>query len=182
MKAVKAHLFFIVSILILFSGCKGKDKVEEPNSSSEAMATVNSEITYSNIPDSFLSDWQSDDKMIGFYIGSKDKSGMTALYQLFCGNGRAFASGLLRHSYGGIDEDGNVRHQFILLESPDEDKIDFSASDGPDEKKQAILDYLFPDGKDCMIEYMPDYMNLGKKGAFVYKDSAFYLRAYTQDL
>ena len=157
MKAVKAHLFFIVSILILFPGCKGKDKVEEPNSSSEAMATINSEITYSNIPDSFLSDWQSDDKMIGFYIGSKDKSGMTALYQLFCGNGRAFASGLTRHSYGGIDAEGIVRHEFILLEAPDESKVDFSASDGPDEKKQDILDYLFPDGSDFVIEYTPDY-------------------------
>ena len=183
MKVIGKRRFILLFALLFLFGCRDKEKVTDTKTyAKESVEKVGKEITYNKIPDNFPSDWQSDDKMIGFYIGSKDKSGMTANYQLFCGNGRAFASGLLRHSYGGIDEDGNVRHQFILLESPDEDKIDFPASDGPDEKKQAILDYLFPDGKDCVIEYMPDYMNLGKKGAFVYKDSAFYFRAYTQDL
>ncbi|MBP5452225.1 MAG: hypothetical protein J6Y16_08320 [Treponema sp.] len=180
-KSLSLIIFEILAIVVLsvFVSCKRKGKETAVEGKTER------EITYSKIPERFSSiNWNSNDGKISFTIadGWKDKSGMTAVYELWCGDGRFFAGGLFRYSDGGTDSQGNTYPRCLILEPYDDNKTDFSASNGPDQDKQAMLDYMFPNKERCIIEFDPNYLNYSNKGAFLYKDSAFYDSSFTLDL
>lgn len=133
-------------------------------------------------PDLLPSLWQSYNMHFWLNGNWQDKTNMTGTYQLWLGNGSSFAKGVAH--YG--DKEG-MKFGYLVLDPPDPDSIDFSACDGPDEQKQEMLDYMFPQNKNqertrCVIEYKADYLDYDYKGAFVYKDSAFYDSSFTEIL
>ena len=173
----KALPIFTLAILFVFIGCKEKATEGEQ------------EIEYSEFPkttgeNAYPDYWKSSDGKIELSINGnwKDKTGISGSYQLWCGNGRSFAQGTCYYSKGGTDSKGKAYPECFVFEAPGEDEIDFSASEGSDVNKQAMLDYMFPEGKRCVIKYDGDYLEFRNKGAFVYKDSAFFASKFSAKL
>ncbi len=169
MKSKKFHLLsFLVFCLTVtfFFGCKEK---EGPQFEYKSFPTnKNGYSIYSTY-------WQSTDKKIYFQLNSMETK--SPRYSMFIGSGSPFATGNCHYA-----ESKDGKKIYIVLEAPEKEKIDFAKCDGPDEKKQEELEYMFPDGKDCILRYEPDYTELDVKGAFVYKDSVFFHQAYSQIL
>ena len=179
----KIILGFLISAVLLFISCK--EKKREEIKASESISVTNeiesapdeSESMYKTFPVGFPSRWVSSDGKTRFAL--EDGLKYTKKYYLLPPYGiqKHFAVGLCHYSCGN---DGKSDRR-IILDPPEVGKIDFVESECSPEKQQAVIDYLFPKGEPCVIEYDNDYADGGRKGAYVYKDSAFFDSFFTRD-
>ena len=172
------RLFSIFTLMILcsFISCS---KTNESNGTEPE-----EKISYVDFPeitgeDAFPSSWLSSDKRIHFSINKDQKQKRLGEYQIWCGNGGSIASGSCRYGFISRNDD---TVKCLVLDPPPEKNIDFTKSTGTDQEKKALLDYMFPDGKSCVIEQDKDYMDFNNKGGFVYRDSAFLIKPFTQTI
>lgn len=179
----KIILGFLISAVFLFISCKEKKSEEIKASESipvtneiESVADENESI-YQTFPVDFPARWVSSDGKTRFHLEPDLK--FTKKYYLLPPYGlqNHFAVGFCHYSCGN---DGKSNRR-IILDPPEVGKIDFVESECPPEKQQAVIDYLFPKGEPCVIEYDNDYTDHGRKGAYVYKDSAFFDSFFTRD-
>lgn len=182
MKKKFCLIFFVIPI-ILFVSCKEKKADETKESESISVTndiesvTDENESMYETFPVGFPSRWISSDGKIRFMLESGLK--VTKKYYLLppYGNQDHFAVGLCHYSCGS---DGKSDRR-IILEPPEDGKTKFVESNCPPEEQQAVIDYMFPDGELCIMEFNKDYTNGGRKGAYVYKESAFFDSFFTRD-
>ena len=175
-------LLFCLS-LSLFISCNGKKtgiingSESIPVTNEIGAAADESESMYKTFPVGFPSRWVSSDGKTRFAL--EDGLKYTKKYYLLPPYGlqNHFAVGLCHYSCGS---DGKSDRR-IILDPPEVGKIDFVESECPPEKQQAVIDYLFPKGEPCVIEYDNDYADGGRKGAYVYKDSAFFNSFFSRD-
>ena len=182
MKKKFCLIFFVIPI-ILFISCK--EKKADETKESESISVTNEiesapdeiESIYKTFPVGFPSRWVSSDGKTRFTL--EDGLKYTKKYYLLPPYGlqNHFAVGLCHYSCGN---DGKSDRR-IILDPPEVGKIDFVESECPPEKQQAVIDYLFPKGEPCVIEYDNDYADGGRKGAYVYKESAFFDSFFTRD-
>lgn len=183
----KIIIGFLISAVLLFISCKEK-KPEEIKASESVSMTIENETDisskeedelYEPFPVNFPDDWLRPDKTIRFMLEPGLKVSKKYYLKPPRDNGKTFAVGVCHYS-SGIS--GN-KNPCIILEPPEADKIDFTQADEKTapEELQAILDYMFPEGNNCVIEYNSDYTNHGRKGAYVYRDSAFFDSFFTRD-
>ncbi len=179
----KIILGFLISAVLLFISCKEKKPEEIKASKSISVTneiesvTDENESLYKTFPVGFPSRWVSSDGKTRFAL--EDGLKYTKKYYLLPPYGlqNHFAVGVCHYSCGN---DGKSNRR-IILDPPEVGKIDFVESECPPEKQQAVIDYLFPKGEPCVIEYDNDYADGGRKGAYVYKDSAFFDSFFTRD-
>ncbi len=165
-------LIFAAAMTVFF-GCSGKNSQTAGSQSSESDIIS---FTIDDLPQH----WFRLDGRINLTINVNWKDKTKGEYQLWCGSGSAFASGVYHYSDSGTSAKKFTATLELL--PPEEEDIDFTRSTGSDSEKQSMLDYMFPDGKKCVIEDKSDYTNLSKKGAFVYRDTAFFDSKYTVTL
>ena len=179
----KFCLIFFVILNILLISCKEK-KIDETNESdfvslNKEIETVSDddESMYKTFPIDFPSHWVSYDGKIRFTL--EDGLKVTKKYYLLPPYGLQthFAVGLCHYSCGS---DGKSDSS-IILEPPKADCIDFVETDCTPEEQQAVIDYLFPKGEPCVIQFDNNYTNGGRKGAYVYKESAFFNSFFSRD-
>ena len=181
----KRILFLITVISALLFSCKQKniegeketESILSANKDESESLPIEQDAGYQTFPLNFPVDWNSFDRNIRFILDSGLK--VTKNYYLKPSKGiqETFATGICHYSEGI----GGNKNPCIILEPPKPDKIDFLGKESSPEELQAILDYLFPEGNNCIIEYNSDYADGGRKGAYVYKDSAFFDSFFTRD-
>ena len=178
-------LWFILLCIsiVLFISCKEKKANETKESESISVTNEIESVTdenvsmYETFPVGFPDDWLRPDKTIRFRLEPGLK--FTKKYYLMppTHNGKSFAVGICHYSSG---KNGNGS-PCIILEPPEPEKIDFTQTEqSTPEELQAILDYMFPEGKNCVIEYKKDYTDQDRKGAYVYRESVFFDSFFTR--
>lgn len=178
-KKLFAAILLFINICVLYSACNSK-KNKLP-ASYDPFPKVKGKNEYI-FPSMFMSCY---DRNIRFTInynyysgGEKDPS----KYSLFCGSGSPFAMGKCQYSKSYKNPETQEVTQCIVLDPPAKEQINFKKCDGKDEDKEALLKYFFPNNHPCVIYYDPNFCELNRKAAFVYKDSAFFDSSFSTNL
>ncbi|MBR6295158.1 MAG: hypothetical protein IKR40_01620 [Treponema sp.] len=157
---------FVLAMAV--SGCREKEKQKEETAAvNEAAEKNDAETSQKDFPTTLPENWSSLDGKITFYLNTEPGQPI-ALYDLLSNSGSYFAKGTCYYS--------EQETPCLTLEPP------YSRSTTINEDMQPLLDYMFPNNENCNIVFDRDYCELEKKGAYVFKDSVFFNKAYTQTL